>query len=157
MRRSFLNIMLATVTLTAITLLLSSCSPGSCFEETNAYVKSTFYLYSTGKANSPDSITIYGIGRDASNIYNKSRSVKQALLPLDASTNGCGLVIRINGVSDTISFTYTTYSHMLSKECGYTFYHTIDLPVYSKNIIDTVTVVKNTITTLNEENIRIYY
>jgi hypothetical protein len=46
---------------------------------------------------------------------------------------------------------------MISKECGYTFYHTIEAPSFTTNIIDTVTVVKYTITTLSEENIRIYY
>ncbi|MCX6333200.1 MAG: DUF6452 family protein [Bacteroidia bacterium] len=141
----------------AIVLLLPSCTPGSCFEETNSYVKAAFYLESNGKKTSPDTLTLYGIGRDTSTIYKKSRSVGQALLPLDASSEECGFVIRINGISDTISFTYSTAIHMISKECGYTFYHTIEMPVYTKRMIDTVTVTKSTITTLNEENIRIYY
>lgn len=140
-----------------VALLLPSCTPGSCFEETNAYVKATFYLKSSGKADAPDSLTLYGIGRDTSTIYSKSRNLSQALIPLDASTEGCGFVMKINGVYDTISFTYATYLQMLSKDCGYTFYHTIDIPVYTTNIIDTVTIVKSSITTLSEENIRIYY
>jgi hypothetical protein len=138
-------------------ILMASCTPGSCFEETNAFVKTTFFLDSTGVKLAPDSLTVYGIGRDTSKIYNKTRNINPALLPLDASTGGCGFVIRINGINDTISFTYSTYPHSISKECGYTFYHTIDFPVYSTNIIDSVGLVKSTITTLSEENIRIYY
>lgn len=109
------------------------------------------------KADAPDSITVYGAGRDTSFIYFKSRNIGQALLPLDASVEECSLVIRINGINDTVSFAYSTTSHMISKECGYTFYHTIETPSFTTNIIDTVTVVKNTITELSEENIRIYY
>lgn len=141
----------------ALVFLISSCTPGSCFEETNAYVKATFYLSSSSKATAPDSITLYGEGRDGSLIYSKALKIKQALMPLDASTDNCTLVLKINGVKDTITFTYASYDHFLSKECGYTFYHTIEPPAFTRNIIDTVTVIKNTITTLSEENIRIYY
>jgi hypothetical protein len=87
----------------------------------------------------------------------QSRSIKQALLPLDASAAECSFVIKINGIRDTIRFTYSTYPHMISKECGYTFYHEIEPPLFTNNIIDTITVIKNTITTVSEENIRIYY
>jgi len=145
------------LTTAASAFLMPSCTPGSCFEETNAYVKATFLLESTGKVAAPDSISLYGIGMDTRTIYKKSRNVSPALIPLDANSEGCGFVLKINGVNDTISFTYTTYLHMLSKACGYTFYHTIDTPVYSTNIIDRIVVNKNTITSLSEENIRIYY
>jgi beta-xylosidase len=154
--RQFL-IYFSLVSAAAIALLQSSCTPGSCFEETNAYVKATFYLTSTSKTFAPDSLTLYGVGIDKSLIYDKSGKVRQAMMPLDASTDECGFVIRINGVNDTISFSYSTYNHLISKECGYTFYHTINQPSFTRNIIDTVTIVKNTITTLSEENIRIYY
>jgi hypothetical protein len=138
-------------------LVTVSCTPGSCFEETGAFLKASFYLSSTGKLQAPDSLTLFGIDRETSKIYNKSARITQALLPLNSSAESCGFVIMINGINDTLSFSYTTYPHLLSKECGYTFYHTIDLPVFSKNLIDSVIVRKNTITTFNEENIRIYY
>lgn len=155
MRKFFIFFLL--VAASAATWLQTSCTPGSCFEETNAYVKATFYLSSKSKAVAPDSVTLYGAGRDTSLIYRKKTALSQALMPLDASTDGSTLVIRINGVNDTISFSYTTSSHLISKECGYTFYHMIEPPAFTTHIIDTVTVVKNTITTLSEENIRIYY
>jgi len=145
------------LTIAAAASLMPSCTPGSCFEETNAYVKATFILENTGKVAAPDSISLYGIGMDARTIYKKSRNVSPALIPLDASSEQCGFVIKINGVNDTISFTYSTYLHMLSKECGYTYWHTIETPVYTTNIIDKIAVNKNTITSLSEENIRIYY
>ncbi len=154
--RKFLIFLLLSAA-SAAALLHTSCSPGSCFEETNAYVKASFYLSSTSKAATPDSVTLYGAGKDTSLIYNKKTGLSQAFIPLDASAGGCSLVIRINGVNDTISFVYSTSSHLISKECGYTFYHNIEAPEFTMHIIDTVTVVKNTITTLSEENIRIYY
>jgi hypothetical protein len=138
-------------------LFMISCTPESCFEETNAFVKASFYLTGTGKVHSPDSLTLYGLGMSTNKIYNKSTGVTPALLPLNSSSDNCGFMIRINGISDTITFSYSSYLHLITKECGYTFYHKIDTPVYTKHIIDKVKILKSSITTINEENIRIYY
>lgn len=138
-------------------LLLSSCTPGSCFDETNAFVKATMYLTSTEKATAPDSLTLYGMNMDTNRIYNKDAGVRLALLPLNDSASSCAFVMKINGIYDTVTFEYTSYPHLLSKECGYTFYHTIERALYTRHLIDTIMVRKSTVTTLNEENIRIYY
>ncbi|HBE41158.1 MAG TPA: hypothetical protein DDW27_08140 [Bacteroidales bacterium] len=136
--------------------LAASCTPGSCFEETTADVKASFYLSSTGKPTAPDSLTLYGIGKDTTR-YNKASRVQPALIPLDASAESCSFVIRINGVNDTISFRYSTFVHLISKECGYTYYHNLDDVLSTKHIIDTIEIKLRTITILNEPNIFIYY
>ncbi|MCU0472539.1 MAG: DUF6452 family protein [Bacteroidales bacterium] len=134
-----------------------SCTQEACFDETNAYLKASFYLYSTQKPLAPDSLTLYGTGRDTSKIYNKTPSTKQALIPLNSSAGSCCFIVRINGVSDTLSIWYTSYPHLLSQECGYTYFHTLDSVAVTKNIVDTLTVQLYAVTTLNGENIRIYY
>jgi hypothetical protein len=142
---------------TGIILLTISCSPQSCFEETNAFVKASFHSTAAGKAQSPDSLTLYGVGLSTDKIYNKAGGVRPALIPLNSSSENCSFVIRINGISDTLTFSYTSYPHLISKECGYTFYHKIDTPVFTKHIIDKIIILKTSITTINEENIHIYY
>jgi hypothetical protein len=138
-------------------LLIISCTPGSCFEETNAYVKASFYLNSTGKLLAPDSLTIYGEGMDSVKIYTRAPKVTLANIPLNSSVESCSLIFIINGINDTITFSYSSYPHLISKECGYTFYHNIEMPSFTKNIIDTIIMRKSTITTINEENLLIYY
>jgi hypothetical protein len=155
MRNSLFKIV--AVIFTGALLLTISCSQEACFDETNAYLKTSFYLNSSQKPLAPDSLTLYGIGRDISKIYNKSTSVKTALLPLNSLTISCGFIVRINGVSDTLTIWYSSYPHLLSQACGYTFYHTLDSVAVTQNIIDKATVLSNSVTTLNEENIRIYY
>jgi hypothetical protein len=142
---------------TGIIFLQISCTPGSCFEETNAYVRVFFYSYGTGKTLPPDSLTVYGLNMSSEKIYDKAEKKQPALLPLNASSRDCSFIIKINGKADIVTFTYSSYPHLISKECGYTFYHAIDTPVYSKNIIKTIKVINNTVTTLHEENIRIFY
>lgn len=138
-------------------LLFYSCTPQSCFEQTDALVKTSFYL--NGKLLAPDSLTVYGLNMETNKLYDKSKSITIAKLPLDASESHSTFIIKINGITDTLEFLYTSYPHLVSKECGYTFYHNLysDSTIYSKNIIEFVDVRNNNITTLNEENVRIFY
>jgi hypothetical protein len=135
-----------------------SCSPQTCFEETNAFVKAYFYLESTGAAASPDTLTLYGLNMESNMIYNKSPKLKSILIPLDNSADKSTFIIRINGISDTLELHYSSYPHLISSECGYTFYHELDTDrIHTRNVIKNISIEKSKITIINEENIRIYY
>jgi hypothetical protein len=146
------------ILLSVLIISIWSCSPQACFDETEAKVKASFYsaLDST-KAITPDSITLFGVGRDTSKIYDKSPKIQPALIPLNTLTDTCALVLRINGIGDTITFIYTSFPHLLSKECGYTYYHTLDTAIYTKHIISKIKISDKNITTLNVKNLEIYY
>jgi hypothetical protein len=146
------------IILSGFVLLLISCTPGSCFEETESYLKASFYSGDeTKKLTAPDSLTIYGLN-DTNKVYNKATKIEHALLPLNASTPECTFIIKINGTTDTVKFTYSSYPHLLSKECGYTFYHQLDtVRNFSKHIIKDIYSGNLTINTQNVENIRIFY
>jgi hypothetical protein len=139
-------------------MVMASCTPGSCIEETNAFVKAFFYSNDAKKFQPPDSVTLFGLKMDTNKIYNKALNVQPALLPLDADTTSCSFVIRINGTTDTMTFRYSSFPHLVSMECGYTFYHQlVDKPSFTDNIIDSINIGNSNITTLDVENIRIYY
>jgi hypothetical protein len=145
--------------LPALFSLLFSCTPGSCLDETEAYVKATMYQYKPPKKKAPDSLTVYGLGIDTSFIYKTGTNVNIAKLPLNSSADSSTFIIMINNFTDTVTFRYTSFPYLISKECGYTFYHNITgIPEFTKNLgIDSISIIKNTITNLNEENIRIFY
>lgn len=140
-----------------ILVQLFSCTAGSCFDETEARVKATFYSMETGKALAPDSVSLFGVNMDSLEIYDKSVKLKSAEFPLYAADTICTFVIRINGIIDTLKFSYNSYTSLISKECGYTFFFTLDTAINSTNIIDSISIDKKTITTFNEENMRIFY
>jgi hypothetical protein len=150
---SFISLLLGTL----ILLYSVACTTGGCFEETESFLKATFYNNETKKAVAPDSVTLFGFGHDTSLIYNKSTGVQPALFPLNSAADTSAFVIKINGITDTIAFIYSTYPHLVSKECGFTFYHDLDSVIYTTHNIDYVYSGKNKITTINEENIRIFY
>jgi len=135
--------------------LFMSCTPEACFEETNAYLKATFYSNETKEKKTPDSLTVTGIGIP-DKLYDKRSGVQPCLFPLDASSGTCSFVIKINDVTDTISFHYSNYPHLISKECGYTIFHRIDT-FFCKNDSFYIYRSSDNVTTANEENIRIFY
>lgn len=138
-----------------------SCTSLSCQDETEAFLKISFAKKNTDgtdKLQPPDSITVYGMNKPFSKIYDKSTSVQPAMIPLNNSAQFSEFIIRINGITDTLKFIYSTFPHLVSKECGYTFYHTLDTTrTFTDNGIMDMKVWNGNITTKNEENIRIYY
>jgi hypothetical protein len=140
-----------------LSLYLGSCTAGSCFDETEAKVKGTFYSTETGKPLVPDSVTLFGIGMDTLKLYDKTLNLKTAEFPLFADATDRKFVIRVNGINDTMEFRYSSYTYLLSKECGFTFYFNLDTVIHTLNIIQSVSIEKNTITTFNEENMRIFF
>jgi predicted nucleic-acid-binding Zn-ribbon protein len=137
-------------------LHLVSCTPAACFEETNAYLKASFYINSTKQKLAPDSVTLSGLGQ-TNKIYEKATGLQPALFPLNASSASSTFIIRINGINDTIEFNHSSFPHLISKECGYSVYYTLDIHAFSQNNIDTILMINRNITTVNEENIRIFY
>lgn len=135
--------------------VMISCAPEACFEETNAYLKATFYSNSSKEKETPDSLTVTGLGK-TDKIYDREPRVQPALLPLDPSADTSVFIIRINGITDTIQFIYSSWPHLVSKECGYTFYHKLDTFQSAKDIFY-IYRSSNNITTANEENIRIFF
>lgn len=153
-----IKFLLTSMMIAGCSAIILSCAPEACFEETNAYLKASFYINANIKAKliAPDSLTAFGLGQ-TTKIYDKVKDVQPALLPLNSSAGSCTYVIRINGVNDTMQFLYSSYPHLISKECGYTFYHTLDSFSFTQNNIDTILIINRSITTANEENVRIFY
>jgi len=137
-------------------MFILSCAAASCFDPTEAKVKAFFYNDSTKLASPPDSLTLYGLN-DTNKIYNGTARPKSAEFPLFASDTSVTFVMRINATDDTIEFHYSSYIRLLSKECGYTYFFNLDTVIFTDNIIRSVIIDKKTITTLNEENMRIFY
>lgn len=141
-----------------IFLLLASCTPEHCFEGTESVLKARFFDYVTKKELPPDSLTLFGLNTD-SVIYDRMEKPQPALIPLNPSADSVAYLIRINGVSDTMTVFYTSFYHFVSKECGFTFYHNLvkDSVTTTYNGIDSIIVNQGTIRPGNEDNLKIFY
>jgi hypothetical protein len=143
--------------LSGLFLMLFSCTPESCFEETTSFLNASFYKAGSDTPTIADSLTIYGIGKETTKLYDKALKISKIKLPLNASSESSGFVIRINDITDTLTLTYSSYPHLISRECGITFYYILKSYTVSGSAVDTIIFRNNNITTLNEENIRIFY
>ena len=138
-------------------LFLYSCTPQPCYQTTVASVKADFFQTGTGKSLTADSVTLFALGRDTSKIYSQTTGLHLINIPLDPSSDSCRFYIKINQITDTITFYYTTYAHIVSKECGYTYYYRLTNPVRHDKLLPDYNTINAEITTINEENIRIFY
>ena len=111
---------------------------GFMFRGNGIVSESHFLQYCHNETSRPDSLTLSGLN-DTTKIYNKATGVIHGLFPLNASEPSCTFIIIINGVTDTVEFQYDTYPHLISKECGYTYYHTLEIePMLSYHAIDSI-------------------
>jgi hypothetical protein len=146
------------ITVSGLFFFVASCTPLSCFEETESYVKASFYNNTTKLIQAPDSISLYGLGNENLFLYKKALRVQPVLFALNPSADSCTFILKINDKTDTITFRYTSFPHLVSKECGYTFYYTFtEDPVHTSNAIKSILKTTYNITTLNGENLKIYY
>lgn len=144
--------------MTGLFMFSLSCTPETCYEDTEAYLKASFYPDGTEVIHAPDSVTIYGLNLESDKFYNKVKQIQTVYLPLDASRDTCKYIIRINGVTDTLELIYSRYPHLVSKECGYTYYYNINAdPIHTFNAIKGIYISNSNITTIDEENIHIFY
>jgi hypothetical protein len=135
----------------------ASCTPSACLGETTSFINATFYKTGTDIPFKPDSVTIFGTGMESKKLYYRSANISSIKLPLNASSGTCGFVMKINKLTDTLEFSYSNYPHLISKECGYTFFFTIMSCKWYGSVIDTINIRNPSITIFNEENIRIFY
>jgi len=140
-----------------ISLLQYACTPGSCLEETESAVKAAFYQTGTGSIVAPATVTVYGLGMESVALYLDAPGRTDILLPLNPATSSSRFIIIANGISDTITIVYSSFPHLISKECGYSMYNTLELCTSTNNLIDTVFVQNPDVTTKYNENIRIFY
>lgn len=138
-------------------IISHSCTTGSCLEETESAAMAGFYETGTGNAIAPDTITVYGLGMESEPLYLKAANKKDLLLPLNPANGSSAFIITANGITDTITVVYSSFPHLISKECGYTMYNTIEKCSSTHNLIDTVFIQNPNVTTKYNENIRIFF
>jgi len=137
--------------------LLTSCLDSECVEETKAYMKVAFYSYETKKAVLPESVILHGADND-STIYDNQKKIKnQALFPLKNSDTETAFIIKINETTDTIRFVHSNFLHLISKECGFSMFHTIDTVYFTINEIDSISLTNKNVTVRKTENVAIFY
>jgi len=143
--------------LALLTLLLPACSQQACYDDTDPLVNVSLFVSGTGAAQKTDSLKITGLTGSTPVELFKAASVSRFSVPLNPAEETSVMVITLNGVADTATISYSSFVHLVSPECGYTFFNVIKGLSTTHNIIDSLIIENKNITINGERNMRLFY
>ena len=152
---------LLTSILTLALLMMASCNDDSCYDNGNSLPLVRFYMSGSGKVD-VKGITLRGVDAPGDSIYVNKGTLSETYLPLRATKNSTQWIIQLTAtdnstIADTLSLDYTPVPYFASAECGAMFSFDLNKVDVTHNIIDSVVVVKEVITNVSQENLRIYF
>ena len=141
----------------ALLLTFGSCNQDLCEESTDVHFKIGFYTIDGGKERDSlvYNLTIYGVGREDSLLYDQAIAQK-ITLPLNPGSDTSRFVIRINESEDLCVFEYTRFVRLISHDCGFITEFDIQDIEYTKTNIDSAAIVQSKVTNFEELHIKIY-
>lgn len=117
-----------------------------------ALVRATIWNSST-EAELSSKVSIHGIGYD--NYWVKDSTIQKILLPL-SPTDTSNYVFSFDSYTDTIIFIHTKKLKYESMETGLYYEYQLKSVDYTKNRLDSVEITDSLVTTIWNENIKLY-
>ena len=121
-----------------MTFVIVSCSVQPCYEETNPLMNTVLLASGTGEIATADSLRVRGVSATDTVEFVDTRNATSFSLPLDPASDLSLFYITVNGIHDTAVIYYTRLPHLVSPECGYTFFTSVTGVSTTHNIIDTL-------------------
>lgn len=154
----FANIMVSGI----LFIFLASCHNDEVCEQAAVYpMRIGFYIQAqpgvSARAYIADSITVYGVERPDSLIYNNARNVRSIEVPLNPASAKSGFVILFPGnIADTIWVDSQYQLKFISANCGFSVQATIEQATHTNRKISTLQINQKLVTQSFEEHIKIY-
>ena len=146
-----------TASIIILMVALVSCNLNLCEESTD--VNFILGFYTVDEEIERDSVvydlTIYGVGREDSLLYDHG-AARKITLPLDMTSDTSRFVINIGGIQDVCTITCTRFVRLLSHDCGFiTEFEILDFNHTTVNI-DSVAIIQPKVTNFEEEHVKIF-
>jgi len=104
-----------------------------------------------------DSISVYGVSRASSLIYDNSKRIRTIELPLKPMADSTGFVLIFpTNITDTIWVRHTYQLQFVSPACGFTVFNTLDEVNHTSRVIESVSIVQNFVSNTLEEHIKLF-
>ncbi len=155
--RHLLHILL----LAAAVFVTVACNDDSCYDNGNSLPLVRFYMSDSG-AVTLSGVTLRGIDAPDDSVYVDNESLSETYMPLRATTNTTQWIIQVattdsTSVTDTLTINYTPVPYFAGSECGAMYMFELDDVYSTDNGIDSVVVMKNEVTNVSQEILRIYF
>ncbi len=102
-----------------------------------------------------DSLTVFGLERPDSMIYDNAYSVLLAELPLDPNNDTTTFVLEFPTETDTLTVTYQRNLNLISVECGFAMFFDLEGMENTENFIVSTTILISEVTNTFDEHIQI--
>jgi len=161
MRRPLISQVFSAFAISILLLILASCQNEEvCADATSNPLRMGFYLPVSAdgspQAYTLDSLTVYGVGRPDSLIYQNAKKVMAIDVPINPTTDRTGYVIIFpENIIDTVWVDCTLHLTFISAECGFAMRPEIVQVSHTKNRISTFQLIQNLVTHSFEEHIKI--
>jgi hypothetical protein len=145
------------ILLLAIPGLFQSCDE-ECMSRPESLAGINFHTIIDGidRNEVVDGLTVYGLERQDSLLYS-SRNLRSVNLPLNGLLRESAFVMVFGETADTVWLSYDVVPWFLSEECGFILNFELLGARHTINMIDSVVIIINEISTFDDTNIRIYH
>ena len=128
-----------------------------CDKPTKFPVETTFYTSNSEELQDTilENITLYGIGREDSLLYNgiDTNKLNFRLSPFSDTTS---IVIISDSNSDTLVFFYKRHLQMVSPECDFAMFFDIVQTLNTTNFIDSISLLDKTLDADKKEHLQVF-
>ena len=141
-------------------LFISSCTDDEVCEEATANALRLGFYIAGQEVETPASVnalSIHALGVPDSLIYDTVNNVSRVELPLNPLSDACGFVFVFGWQSDTIWIDYERETHLISVECGFTMFYTLQQIEYSTHFIISLETADPNVTNTLNEHIKVYF
>ena len=138
--------------------IMQSCE-GECGELPESLTRINFHsiIDSVDRPTPVDSLSVYGLGREDSLLYSERNNIGFIDLPLNGNATESGFVMVFNSIADTLWIQYDVIPVFDSPECGFMLNFEITDLRHTSNMINSVVILINQVTSFEDTNIRIYH
>ncbi len=137
--------------------VIGSCSVQPCYEETDPLMNTLLLASGTGESATADSLRVRGVSATDTVEFVDERNATSFSLPLDPASDLSLFYITVNGIHDTAVIYYTRLPHLVSPECGYTFFNTVTGVSTTHNIIDTLIIENSKVDLDGKKNLHLFF
>jgi hypothetical protein len=138
--------------------ILQSCE-GECGQLPESLSRINFHsiIDSVDRPAPVDNLSVYGLGREDSLLYSLRNNIGFINLPLNGNAGESAFVLLFDNIADTLWIEYDVIPVFESPECGFMLNFEISDARHTFNMIDSVVILINQVTSFEDNNIRIYH
>jgi hypothetical protein len=141
-------------------LLFTACGDNEVCEDATANkLRIGFYIagQETETIASVNSLTVYALAKPDNLIYDNQNNVSSIELPLNPLDDECAFVLSYNESADTLWFSYHREEHLISVECGFTLFFTIQNVDHTTHFMEALGINNAYVTNNFDEHIKVYF